>query len=144
MGRLFGAAVVLLGFALPASAQGYLAVNRLVVNPVAGGDFEVIEARGEGARGMWCAAADYVLAARGSGNRTRLYVKEARGPAATAPGRKGVTFTTNADRLAVQPSQAVSVSVRQTGQGLPVNHALQFCRDFEEEYDDIWVAPGSD
>ena len=61
-------------------AQSYQAINRLQVFPLGGSDFEVIEARGEGARGMWCAAADYVKARFGQGTTGRIYVKTARGP----------------------------------------------------------------
>ena len=45
--------------ATAASAQSYRAINYLVVVPLNATDFEVIEARGEGARGIWCAAADF-------------------------------------------------------------------------------------
>ena len=41
-------------------AETFRAVNRLYVVPVTPDTFEVIEDRGAGARGIWCAAADYV------------------------------------------------------------------------------------
>ncbi|MEM7522121.1 MAG: hypothetical protein AAF307_13955 [Pseudomonadota bacterium] len=122
---------------VPVAAQGYRAVNKLQVVPLNGGAFEVIEARGEGARGIWCAAADYVLARSGGGNGKRLYVKDPRGPAVTAPGRKGVTFTTNPAALGSAPTQSLSITVNTPGVGLPVNHAVQFCRDYQIELDDI-------
>lgn len=126
-----------IGLATTATAQVYTAINRLAVVPLGAGAFEVIEARGEGARGIWCAAADYVIARDGRGGGVRLYVKSPRGPAASAPGRKGVTFTTNAASLSVEPKQSLSVTVRTAGVGLPVNHAVQFCQDYQIELEDI-------
>lgn len=120
-----------------ASAQSYTAVNRLQVVPLGGGAFEVIEARGEGARGIWCAAADYVLARDGRGGGKRVYIQRARGPSTVAQGRKGVVFTTNVNALNVEPRQSLSVSVRTAGVGLPVNHAVQFCQDYQIELEDI-------
>lgn len=130
---------LLVGLALPAtavSAQAFKAVNRLNVVPLGGGAFEVIEARGEGARGIWCAAADYALA-RSQANGQRLYVKTPRGPSVTVSGRKGVVFTTDASSLGVPTQQSLSVSVRRAGEGLPLHHAYQFCRDYQLDIDDI-------
>lgn len=121
----------------PSAAQSYQAINRLQVNPLSGTDFEVIEARGEGARGMWCAAADYVKARYGQGTTGRIYVRDARGPSLTRPGRKGVVFTLDPNSLTQPASQSLSVTVRTVGVGLPTNHALQFCRDYLLELDDI-------
>ena len=135
--RVFLSACVMALLPLAASAQGYRAVNHLVVMPLQSGDFEVIEARGEGPRGLWCAAADYVLARDGQGAKRRIYVKAPRGPAVTGAGRKGVVFTTDTNRLGATPSQSLSVTVRTPGVGLPVNHAVQFCQDYQIELEDI-------
>ena len=124
-----------------AAAQTFDAINKLKVIPQPGGDFEVIEARGEGARGMWCAAADFAMA-RNPANGQRLYVKKPRGPSVSVAGRKGVTFTVDAARLGVSPTQALSVSVRSAGQGLPLHHAFQFCRDYQIELNDILLRRG--
>lgn len=97
----------------------------LDVNPLPGGQFEVIEARGAGAQDIWCAAAIYAEDTLGV-ERGRLYVAVPRGPAQTAPGRKGVVFTTQEPDNA---SQAYSVSVNIAGQSLPIFHARQFCRN---------------
>ena len=105
---------------------GYF-VPRLDVNAISGTQFEVIEARGEGARGMWCAAAQYAINQLGV-ERGRIYVARVRGPAQTVPGRKGVVFSTKPIGN-VGPSP--SVSVGQVGENLPVQHALQFCRDYD-------------
>ena len=132
------AALMAAGLALPATAQGYQAVNRLVVVPLGGGDFEVIEGRGEGARGIWCAAADYIKARQGGGANPRVYVKRVRGPSIAAPGRKGVVFTTDVGALGAAPSQSLSVTTRIAGVGLPANHAIQFCKDYLIELEDIF------
>lgn len=115
---------------LSASAQVYTAENRLIVAPLTNTTFEVIEARGEGARGIWCAAASYAQEILRAPGASRLYVKTARGPSISGFGRKGVVFTINASELSVPPSQSTSVSVRIPGQGLPVHHARQFCIDY--------------
>ncbi len=130
------AAILLAALPTLASAQAFKAVNRLTVVPLGGGAFEVIEARGEGARGMWCAAADYALA-RSQANGQRLYVKTPRGPAQSVNGRKGVVFTTNEASLGVPTQQSLSVSVRTAGVGLPLHHAYQFCRDYQLDLDDV-------
>ncbi|MGC1504374.1 MAG: hypothetical protein WA782_09575 [Sulfitobacter sp.] len=125
--------------ALPfsAMAQSYTAVNRLQVVPLSATSFEVIEGLGEGARGMWCAAADYVLNGRRQPSNQRLYVQSARGPSVTVAGRKGVVFTTDASSLSDGPKTSYSVSVRTVGLGLPVVHAYQFCRDYQIDLEDL-------
>ncbi len=115
-----------------ASAQAFKALNSLDVVPLGGGNFEVIEANGEGARGMWCAAADYAMR-RDPSNGQRLYVKSARAASLSRSGRKGAVFTTFPDNLDVQPSRSVTVSVEVAGQGLPLHHAIQFCREFDSD-----------
>ncbi|MBM1688759.1 hypothetical protein [Sulfitobacter geojensis] len=122
---------------LPAMAQSYLAVNRLNVVPISATSFEVIEGRGEGARGMWCAAADYVLNGQRQSGNPRLYVQSPRGPSVTVAGRKGAVFTTDASSLPDGPKQSYSVSVRTAGLGLPLAHAYQFCKDYQIELEDI-------
>lgn len=119
--------------ALPAvlSAQSYRAVNYLDVVPLGGASFEVIEARGEGPQGMWCAAADYAMARLGA--RGRIYILTGRGPSQNVSGRKSVVFTTDANRLPQGPSRSISLNTSQVGVGLPVNHAIQFCRRDEFE-----------
>lgn len=137
-GRLFLAtAAVVLALPVAAVAQTYVALNRLTVVPLNATDFEVIEARGEGARGIWCAAADFAQNRLTPQRSGRLYVKTPRGPSLSGVGRKGVVFTIDANQLSVPPSQALSVSARTAGQGLPIHHAYQFCRDYQIEPDDI-------
>ena len=135
-------ALMAAGLAIPASAQVYQAINRLAGMPLGNGDFEVIEGRGEGARGLWCSAADYVKARDGGGANPRIYVKRARGPSLSSPGQKGVTFTTDANALGAPPSQSLSVTVNTPGVGLPANHAIQFCKDYLIDLEDILYRRG--
>ncbi len=117
--------------ALPAmaGAQSFTAENRLEVVPLNGGQFEVIEARGEGPRGIWCAAADFARDRLGVPGAERVYISRGRGPSVSGARRKSVIFTTDPDVLSRPPFQSVSLSTDQVGMGLPVNHAHQFCID---------------
>ena len=119
------------------AAQAYQAVNLLQVVPLSQTDFEVIEARGEGARGMWCAAADFAINRLGILRNERLYIKSPRGRSVSGAGRIGAVFTTDAASLSVPPSRSYSVTVRDTGVGLPLHHAYQFCKDYIIELEDI-------
>jgi hypothetical protein len=134
--NLFCAATLLLLPAVASAAQTigwrHDADPRLTVNPISATEFEVIEARGAGAQDIWCAAAYYAEYTLGR-DRGRLYVSVPRGPAQTAPGRTGVTFTL---REIAEPRTGVSVTVRREGENLPIFHALQFCRNYTIELDD--------
>ena len=127
------------GLALPANAQGYQAVNWLTVVPLNPTDFEVIEARGEGARGIWCAAADFAIYRLGFPRDRRIYIKTPRGPSISGTGRIGVVFTIDEASLGTSPKQSYSVTVRTKGLGLPVHHAHQFCRDYFLDLDDLFL-----
>ena len=50
---------IALALAAPLSAQGFTAPNDLSVAAMSGDRFEVIEASGIGATGLWCAAGAY-------------------------------------------------------------------------------------
>ncbi|MEH6830921.1 hypothetical protein [Sulfitobacter sp.] len=134
MRALFYAAVLAIAAPIAAGAQTFRAVNDLYVVPLTRSTFEVIEAHGEGPQGIWCAAAEY--AERRLGAKGRIYVLEARGPSRNTPGRKSVVFTTNAANLTVEPFKSVSLSTSQVGMGLPIPHAIQFCRKDEFELSD--------
>ena len=131
---LFAAAI--LGI-LPAAAtaQTYRAINNLYVVPLSSDSFEVIEAYGEGPRGIWCAAAEF--AERRLGAKGRIYILAGRGPAQTAEGRKSVVFTTNPQDLTQGPSQSMVLTTRQIGVGLSISHAIQFCRDVYDREDGL-------
>ena len=95
------------------------------VNQIDTTTFEVVEADGAGGTQLWCAAgifARHVLGLRG-GN---LYVAKGRGDAVTAPGRKGVVFSTEAVEGAFS---SVSQGVRRSGQVFSMTHAYSLCRN---------------
>lgn len=112
-----------------ASAQTYRAYNQLTVVPLDNTSFEVIEGRGEGPRGIWCAAADYAFQVKGLSNGARVYILRERGNSISGAGRKSVVFTTDAKQLPQRPRKSTSLSTSQVGVGLPVNHARGFCED---------------
>ncbi|KEJ89284.1 hypothetical protein DSW25_09685 [Sulfitobacter donghicola DSW-25 = KCTC 12864 = JCM 14565] len=116
---------------LAASAQNFKSVNKLTVIPLGQSAFEVIQSRGEGPRGLWCAGAEF--AKKRLGARGRIYILKANAPSQRVSGRKSVIFTTDAGRLPNGPRQSHSLTTSQTGIGLPVNHAIQFCRKDEFE-----------
>lgn len=132
--RLFIIATLCVTLPFAASAQAYRAESHLVVVPLNAADFEVIEAHGEGPRGIWCAAADFAKFAKGQPNGSRLYIKTGRGASISVAGRKSVVFTTDAARLAAEPKRGYSVSTSKVGYNLPVGHAYGFCRDYWEHF----------
>ena len=119
-------------------AQSFKAQNKLKVVPLSQGHFEVIEANGEGARGIWCAASDYAIKRLGL-SKGRIYVQKPRGSAQSQPGRMSVVFTANPKTLPVNPSSSHTVSVDDTGRGLRIQHANLFCRDFFIEQRDVFL-----
>ncbi len=120
-----------------AAAQAYRAENWLLVVPLNATDFEVIEDHGEGARGMWCAAASFAEERLGQGSGQRLYVKRPRGRSVSGAGSIGVTFTTSEAGLGVPPIQSYGVTVRDAGLNLPVHHARQFCVNYLIDIEDL-------
>jgi len=116
------------------SSSSFKAYNSLDVVPLGNSAYEVIISRGEGARGVWCAAADYAVQQLGA--QGRIYILEGRAPSRSAGGRQSVIFTTDEGALPVPPSRSVSLTTSQVGTGLPVNHAIQFCRGNNSEQSD--------
>lgn len=97
----------------------------LPVNQISATTFEVIEADGAGGTQIWCAAGIYTRNVLGlSGGN--LYVSIGRRDAATAPGRKSVTFSTEPVDGAFS---SVSQGVRRAGQVFSVAHAYSLCRN---------------
>ncbi len=132
--RLSFTFVICMALAAPVlAAPAYRAVNWLYVVPVSADTFEVIDDRGESARAIWCAAADYVRAAGLDGVRKRIYIVEPRGPSKTQPNVKAVMFTTNPDEEMANTPSSYSVSVNRRGENLGVGHAYNFCVSLLEE-----------
>lgn len=111
------------------TAEAYQALNQLQVIPLDTTTFEVIESRGEGPRGIWCAASDYAIA-QGVPDTARIYILRGRGSAESGAGRKSIVFTTDETRLPHGARQSMSLGVSQVGAGLPVYHAHRFCEDY--------------
>ena len=122
---------------LQAAAQAYRADNWLVVVPLNTHDFEVIEDHGEGARGIWCAAAEFAQSVLGLPREERIYIKTPRGPSVSGVGQKGVVFTTDPGRVGAETGRSYSVTVNRAGENLPSHHARQFCLDRLIELEDL-------
>lgn len=138
--RLAILATTIAALAIPATAATSVyqtPQNGLNVVPLGPTEFEVIEDRGEGARGIWCAAASYVQSRLPGARQGMIYVQTPRGPSAVAPGQTGIGFTVNPQMLSVQPFQSYSVSVDRPGERLRVEHADQFCHDYLIEPGDV-------
>lgn len=119
-------AVLALG-TTPAMAQSFRAENRVTVTPAPGG-FDVANGGGFGARGMWCAAADYARSILGADGFDRIYIAQGRTP----PGlgqRAPVRFTM--DRTGLVPASVIitGASLQIAGSNLSVDHAYSFCAD---------------
>ncbi|MEM6888009.1 MAG: hypothetical protein AAF636_07700 [Pseudomonadota bacterium] len=125
----------LLMFAVgPAAAvKAYRAINRLYVVPVANDTFEVIEARGQGGPGIWCAAADFVRTAGRDVPQQRIYLAKERGPSATVQGEKAVTFTLTPIEGWEQQT-TYSATTRQVGASFKVSHAYMYCENFLDDF----------
>ncbi|MEW9919444.1 hypothetical protein AB2B41_07510 [Marimonas sp. MJW-29] len=110
----------------PLQAQTFRAENGVIVTPVAGG-FEISSGGGQGARGMWCAAADYALDVLGAGGFDRIYIAQGR---RLAFGERGpVRFTMDPTGLTPRRVLVVGMSLSAPGSNLSVDHALLFCQD---------------
>ncbi|MCX7560858.1 hypothetical protein OS190_14875 [Sulfitobacter sp. F26204] len=126
MKTTLSAFLMLLAYAAPASAMEFRAENDVAVRAVTGG-FEVMSDGGYGARGMWCAAADYARKARGAHGFARLFIAEGRAPGIGQ--RAPVRFTLDPSGLNPVPVTIVGASLRRAGSSLSVDHAHQFCTD---------------
>lgn len=128
--------------ALSSSVNAYTATNGLSVVPVSGqGAYEVTTRGGDGARALWCAAAQYAREVHGLSSTQRVYLETGYGKSQTKPGLRGVSFTTRPTAaLASGPRLGdagnYSVSIRRAGFSLTVGHAENFCDDvFDKEAD---------
>lgn len=124
MKRTFLAGALAL-FAAPLAAQTFIAEGKTRVTPVANG-IAVASDGGMGARGMWCAAADYAISRLGANGTERLYVVEPRPRGSRAP----VVFSLDPTGLTPQRVRITGGSTRVKGATLSVGHARSFCADF--------------
>ncbi|MFC6638176.1 hypothetical protein GV827_13975 [Sulfitobacter sp. JBTF-M27] len=106
------------------AAQTFKAENRVIVTPQSNGLFSVSAGNYWGARGAWCAAADYAMDVLGASGTTRLYVQV---PTTTPSGP--VTFGLTPGNTTPVGVVSVSASLRTAGSNLSIDHAFQFCYD---------------
>jgi len=123
--RLIAFALVAL-IAVPASAQTFRAENQVDVVPTAGG-FAVQNGGGFGARGMWCAAADFARDRLGARGVDRIYVRTGRTPGVGQ--RAPVEFTLDPAGLTPSSVLIAGSGLRTPGANLSVDHAHIFCDD---------------
>lgn len=110
----------------PLAAQGYIPNGKLDITPLPNG-VRIAGNTGHGARGTWCAAADFALDELGAAGSQNLYVSEPKSPGV---GRNSsVSFSL--DPTGLQPSNVyiTGTSLNRRGAMLTVNHALTFCAD---------------
>jgi hypothetical protein len=126
MRHFYAAAVSLACFTLPLSAQGYIPNGKLDFTPAPNG-VTIAGTTGHGARGTWCAAADYALNRLGASGAQNLYVSS---PRTKGGGRNSVvSFTLDPTGLTPSNVFLVGGSLDRKGAELTINHALTFCAD---------------
>lgn len=125
--KRFSFLLALCALAGPAlSSEVFRAENRATVVGEPGG-FQVQGDGGYGARGVWCAAADYARDVLGAHGFARIYVAEGRAPGF---GQRGpVHFTLDPAGLRPSPVFVVGASLQTAGATLSVDHAQTFCAD---------------
>jgi hypothetical protein len=113
---------------LPVAAAAWTADNRLEVNALPGGAFEVIGDPGSGGADFWCAAGDYALRELGAGATDRVYITRGRGTPETSQRRSGVQFSMTAPATVPQGMQ-LFMDMRRVGDSLNVAFARNYCLD---------------
>ncbi|MEM6941955.1 MAG: hypothetical protein AAF943_05155 [Pseudomonadota bacterium] len=117
-------AAVGIALASQAAAQTFRAENRVTVTPQSGGLFSVPTNTSFGARGAWCAAADYAIDVLGVSDGNRLYV---RNPQSSNSGP--VVFGISPGSTTPAAVSGISSALRLAGSNLSINHAYQYCHD---------------
>lgn len=125
--RLFAALVLTLPGPILANTDGE--EDTLVINPLNARDFEVVESRQMAAADFWCGAATFVERRSGLSETTPIYLRRARGPSLTVPGRNGVVFTLDNSDLPPPDPARLTVTMREPGAVLKSAQARRFCRD---------------
>lgn len=101
----------------------------IVINRISATDFEVIQGTNFGAAEFWCGAATYIERRSGLSELTPIYVKRAAGAAVTAPGQRGVVFSTSNAGLPADEPGRLTLTVRNPGAMLKSVQARRYCRD---------------
>jgi len=126
MKRSIAAVVIASVMAGPLAAQGYPANGRLVFTPLENG-VRIEGDTGHGARGIWCAAADYARDELGARSDQDIYVSA---PQVRGLGQpNAVSFTLDPTGLTPVNVFIVGPSLNRQGSRLSVGHALSFCPD---------------
>lgn len=126
MKTIFAGASLVAILASPLAAQGYIPNGKLDITPLPNG-VRIAGTTGHGARGTWCAAADYALDELGASGSQNLYVSE---PRSRGLGKSSaVSFTLDPTGLSPSNVFVTGTSLSRRGAMLTVNHALTFCAD---------------
>ncbi|MEC7257940.1 MAG: hypothetical protein VXW58_08980 [Pseudomonadota bacterium] len=112
----------------PVAATAWTADNRLDVNPLPGGGFEVIGDPGSGGPDYWCAAGDYALRVLGARATDRVYITRGRGAPETSTRKSGVQFSLTAP-ADVPDGLHLFLKMRRVGDNLAVTFARNYCLD---------------
>jgi len=123
-GFVAGALVALGISATPALAETFTAENKVVVTGVSDSLISVPSGGRFGARGAWCAAADYATDVLHAPGAARLYVQN---PATSPSG--AVVFGLTPGNTTPTRVTSTSAALRRAGSNLSINHAMQFCHD---------------
>ena len=112
--------------ASPLAASGYIPDGNLNFAPLPEG-VQISGYTGRGARGTWCAAADYAVNQLAARHSQKLYVSE---PRARVFGHStAVGFTLNPTNLNPSNVFIVGGSLTRRGSAMTISHALTFCPD---------------
>ena len=127
MNAIFKVAAVVLACA-PVAAKAWTADNRLDVNPLPGGAYEVIGDPGSGGSEYWCAAGDYALRVLGAGATDRVFITRGRGAPETSQRRSGVQFSLTPPAT-VPDGLQIFMDMRRVGDSMNVAFARNYCLD---------------
>ncbi|MEW9921775.1 hypothetical protein AB2B41_19380 [Marimonas sp. MJW-29] len=105
-------------------AQSFRAENDVLVTDLGGGLFSAETRTRYGARGAWCAAADYAIDVLRAPGTARIYVREPK-----ASNSAPVVFSLSPGTTSPVGVSSTSAALRTAGANLSVDHAFQFCYD---------------
>lgn len=115
---------------LPVSASAFIAENRLQVNPLPNGGFEVIGQPGSGPAQYWCAAGDYALRVLGAGASRPVYMTRGIGAPVTSDRKSAIQFSLSAPEGG-QAADSLTLSLDRVGDRLSVAFASNYCLNFK-------------
>ncbi len=113
---------------LPSLAMAWVADNRLTVNPLPDGSFEVIGAPGSAGSDYWCAAGDYALTVLGAQNNDRIFITRGRGEPQTSDRKSSVQFSLSLPS-GEEAETGIFLSMKKVGDNLNASFARNYCYD---------------